>query len=265
VLTPEHAGGTGEPLVLLHGLAGAWRIWEPVLRELERHFHVVVPSLAGHAGAEPLAEGVTASVSALTDVIEARFDELGIGQAHLAGNSLGGWVALELARRGRARSVVALSPAGAWDPARGVASLVRRAVIARRVASRLRVAEWRLLRRPRGRTLLLGLAMRHPERMSPVAAAAMLDDSGGCAIFDDLAIALSRDGPIAGPVQPRDCPIRIAWGSEDHVIPFEPYGRLMLDAVPGAELVMLPGVGHVPMYDDPALVARTIIEGSRAA
>ena len=56
------------------------------------------------------------------------------------------------------------------------------------------------------------------------------------------------------------CPIRIAWGGRDRTLPFERYGKPMLEAVPSAELVMLPGVGHVPMSDDPELVARTILE-----
>src|SRR3954451_18599286 len=98
---------SAEPLVLLHGLGGTWRVWLPVLGQLESHHRVFAPTLPGHAGADPLPLGSAVSVAALVDALEAQLDDQGIHRAHIVGNSLGGWLALELARRGRARSVVA--------------------------------------------------------------------------------------------------------------------------------------------------------------
>ena len=116
-VTPSYAGGSGTPLVLLHGVGGTWRVWRPVLPLLERWHAVFAPTLPGHCGAERLAPGVAPSVGALADGVAEQLDRAGIDRAHIVGNSLGGWVALELARRGRARSVVLFGPAGAWRSA----------------------------------------------------------------------------------------------------------------------------------------------------
>jgi pimeloyl-ACP methyl ester carboxylesterase len=93
--------------VCLHGFADTWRIWELVLPTLERHHEVLALTLAGHAGGPPIEGEVTEAV--LADAVERAMEEAGFGIAHLVGNSLGGFVALQLAARRRARSVVALA------------------------------------------------------------------------------------------------------------------------------------------------------------
>jgi pimeloyl-ACP methyl ester carboxylesterase len=112
VFTPSHRGGSGSPLVLLHGFTDTWRTWELVLPALERRHDVLAPTLLGHAGGPPLPREVSAE--AVADAVERAMDEAGFETAHLAGNSFGGYVALHLAARGRARSVVAFAPAGGW-------------------------------------------------------------------------------------------------------------------------------------------------------
>src|SRR3954471_16168047 len=108
----RHRAGSGDPLLLLHGLGLTWRCWRPVLHDLERAHDVVAMDLPGFGAAPPLPRGRRPTVAALSDAIEAALDDAGIESVHVAGNSLGGWIAIELARRGRASSVVALSPAG---------------------------------------------------------------------------------------------------------------------------------------------------------
>lgn len=110
--TPWHRGGSGSPLVCVHGLSDTWRSWELVLPALERRHDVLAVTLAGHAGGPPLAGAVTDDV--LADGVQRAMDEAGFETAHLVGNSLGGYVSLQLAARGRARTVVAFSPAGGW-------------------------------------------------------------------------------------------------------------------------------------------------------
>src|SRR3954454_17031320 len=112
--TNSHRGGDGPPLVCLHGFIDTWRTWELVLPALERHHDVLAPMLPGHAGG-PSIEGA-ATPSTLVEGVERAMDEAGFETAHIVGNSLGGFVALQLAERGRARSVVALAPAGGWAP-----------------------------------------------------------------------------------------------------------------------------------------------------
>ena len=110
--TPFHRGGSGTPLLCVHGFTDTWRTWDLVLPALEREHDVLAPTLAGHAGG-PLLEGEF-SAATLPDALERAMDEAGFATAHIAGNSLGGFLALQLAARGRAESVVALAPAGGW-------------------------------------------------------------------------------------------------------------------------------------------------------
>ena len=124
--TPSYRGGTGPPLLCLHGLTATWRTWELVLPAFERRHDVLAPTLPGHAGGPPL--GSEVGDDALVDPIESALDDAGFTKAHIVGNSLGGYVALRLAARGRAESVVAFAPAGGraeGDPAdREVAELL---------------------------------------------------------------------------------------------------------------------------------------------
>ena len=109
-VSPRPIARAGPPLVLLDGFTDMWRTWELALPALERRHDVLAPTLPGHAGGPPLRADVRADD--LADSVERAMDESGFETAHVAGNSLGGYVALQLAARGRARSVVALSPAG---------------------------------------------------------------------------------------------------------------------------------------------------------
>jgi pimeloyl-ACP methyl ester carboxylesterase len=111
---PSYRGGSGEPLVLLHGFMDTWRSWELVLPALERRFDVFAPTLPGHAGGPPLPDAI--GHESFADAVERAMDDAGFEAAHLAGNSLGGFVSMQLATRGRARSVTALAPAGGWAP-----------------------------------------------------------------------------------------------------------------------------------------------------
>jgi pimeloyl-ACP methyl ester carboxylesterase len=108
----HHRGGLGEPLVLMHGIGSRWQVWSPVLETLERERDVIALDLPGF-GASPMApHEQPRSLETLTDSVVELLDELSLERPHVAGNSLGGWLALELAKRGRASSVTALSPAG---------------------------------------------------------------------------------------------------------------------------------------------------------
>ncbi|HEY5188071.1 MAG TPA: alpha/beta fold hydrolase, partial [Solirubrobacteraceae bacterium] len=110
--TPGHRGGSGSPLVCLHGLSDTWRSWELVLPALERHHDVLAVTLAGHAGGPAIDGEITEST--LAAAVEAAMDAAGFETAHIVGNSLGGYVSLQLAARGRARTVVAFAPGGGW-------------------------------------------------------------------------------------------------------------------------------------------------------
>ena len=265
-VTALHRSGSGTPLVLLHGLTGSWRVWQPVLGELEAEHEVFALTLPGHHGGSVLDPGAAVSISALTDGVEAGLDALGIRAAHLVGNSLGGWIAVELGRRGRALSVVALSPAGGWTGARDLRRVVRLISMSHatmRYHERLRLAE--LLQRPRLRRLALRTVMAHGNRVSRQELAAMIEASVGCTAFEGFIAWIRSAQPIARGPSSAPYPVRIAWAERDRVIPFARYGKPYLAAIPEAEHVTLRGVGHVPTFDDPRLVARTILEVTRRA
>src|SRR4051812_24683002 len=112
---PTHRGGSGEPLVLIHGGGGTPRLWRATIPLLEPHHEVLAVTLDGHFSGASIPPGTEASVETLARGVERDMDEAGFETAHVAGGSLGGWVALELGRRGRARSVVGIAPGGGWE------------------------------------------------------------------------------------------------------------------------------------------------------
>jgi len=249
---------TREPLVLIHGFTGTRDVWEPVLPALEAEHEVLAVTLGGHHGGEPLNDP---STSRLADAVERDMDRAGYETAHLAGNSLGGWLALELAKRGRARTVVAIAPAGGWTS--GSSAEVRIDRLFRRTHRALRFAGPRaelLASRPGLRKLALRDTLAQPERMPPHAAAAMIRGAAGCEAFLPFIEAARRDGPPTD-FSSIDVPIRVAWGTEDQILTYprywEPLRRIL---PPDTELVELPRLGHVPMWDDPATIARTVLD-----
>jgi pimeloyl-ACP methyl ester carboxylesterase len=256
--TAGHRGGSGTPILLLHGISVTWRTWKPVLPLLEPHHDVIAPTLLGHSGAAPLSEGIAPSMDALVDGVEAELDKLGLDRVHVVGNSLGGWVALELARRRRARSAVLFSPAGAYR------SNLRMTLLTAGMRAGVELADnrgdWleRLARTPTGRRLLLSSQVAHPERYDPDELVADIRAIRNAPVVRPL-LGVLMDKPLA-PLPDPGCPVRVVWAEKDRVIPFRHYGEPMLERVPSAELIMLDGVGHVPMSDRPDAVARLILE-----
>ncbi|OSC31600.1 alpha/beta hydrolase [Mycobacterium vulneris] len=258
-LTPINRSGGGSPLLLLHGITAIWRAWSPVLPSLEPYHDVIVPTLPGHGGGPPLDPQTEPSVQALADGIEEVLDRLSLPKVHIAGNSLGGWVGIELARRGRASSLVLFSPAGAWRSQRstelraiGIGLLVGSAALCTSRADA--IASNAVLRR-----ILLSRQVAHPDHVPPEELAAWFRAIGVAPALVPLLRAIPRCQVQPLPAD-RDYPVRLVWGDRDRVLPFNGFGEAMIERLPGAELVRLPGVGHVPMSDDPTRVAKLILE-----
>jgi pimeloyl-ACP methyl ester carboxylesterase len=262
-LTASHRGGTGTPLLLLHGIGAIWRAWSPVLPYLEPHHDVIVPTLPGHGGGPPLDPEVAPSVQALADGLEAELDRLGLQKVHIAGNSLGGWLGMELARRGRAQSLVLLSPAGAWRSPRRFKVTVAGVrfslgALARYSSRAEAIAERRMLR-----WALLAGQVAHPRHVPRESLVTYIRASGRSPVVDPLLRVLHLR-PVESLPADRDYPVRVVWAERDRVLPFKHFGSPMLERIPGAELIRLRDVGHVPMSDDPARVAELILEVTRA-
>src|SRR5438876_110660 len=158
-----YRAGEGEPVVLLHGFTGMWRHWRPVLGDLVARYEVIAPTLSGHDGGPPFPAGLPMTMAGASDSLERHLDDLGVGTAHMVGNSMGGSLAIELAKRGRARSVVAISPGGGWELEAHDREGKRIARFFARQDRLMKAAKTRLpliMRRPRSRQLALRDVMR---------------------------------------------------------------------------------------------------------
>jgi pimeloyl-ACP methyl ester carboxylesterase len=241
-----------ERLLLLHGLGGSRVVWEPVLDLLEAEREVTVLDMPGFGDAPPLPAGIEPSAVNLAAAIKARCDELGIERPHVAGNSLGAWVALEMGREGWASSVTTISPAGLWKQPLGP-----RERDPHRLAGRVRPLVSLALRLRRPREAMLRTFAAHPERI-PVEEGRELvlgwiDASGYAGANKAMRTHLFDPAGY-----PEDVPVTIAWGELDRLVgPPKPARRPA-----GARFLTLPGVGHTPTWDDPELIARTLLEGS---
>jgi len=246
--------GSGEPLVLIHGIGSQHEIWRPVLARLACERDVVALDLPGFGGSAPLAGEVT--LAALADAVQELVMQLGLARPHAAGNSLGGLLALELARTGRARSATGLSPLGF---ARGREIAFARASLAgsRTLARALAPVARPLLATGPGRTLLQSQFFARPWRVGASEADAatcnLATSPGFYATLPLLATAFAGDV---------DVPVTIAWGARDRLL-LARQGRRARGLMPAATHVVLRGCGHVPTWDDPDAVAGVLLAGSR--
>jgi pimeloyl-ACP methyl ester carboxylesterase len=248
--------GTGEPLLLVHGTGGARGVWRPIVDLLAADRELLLVDLPGHGESEPPPAGTPHTPIGYAQVLARLLDQLGLDTAHAAGNSVGGWTALELAKIGRARSVVAIAPAGLWvqDPFRAWAALWSQHKLGRMFAP----VTPALLRSSAGRTILLSRTVAKPRRMPPEAAIELATTYARTPTFDSHLAATRRtrfqDGRAIG------VPVTVAWGEKERLIPAKARRRDELPAQ--TRFVSLPGCGHLPMWDDPELIARTILEGT---
>ncbi len=241
--------GTGDPLVLLHPLGGDRQVWAPVMDHLARQRDVIAVDMPGFGGSPPLPEDEPATPAALAGAVSELMDELGIDRPHVAGNSLGGWVALELGLSERARSVTAIAPAGLWPqplaPRRGVARSIARAalpVIPALVASEA------------GRRVALIGTVARPDKIEPEAAARLVRAYAEAPGFDAANDAM-RSARFRALERIR-VPLTLGWPEFDRLVarPAHLPAR--------ARSVVLRGCGHMPMWDDPEQVADLLLAGS---
>lgn len=252
---PQIREGSGEPLLLIHGSSVSWTIWREVVPLLSDRCDVLAPTLGGHGGGAQLPEGPV-TVDTYADSIEAVMDSVDWKTAHIVGSSLGGWTAMELARRGRARSVIAFSPAGGWPADPAAMRRVRRFFTSARRQVRLTLPLARIaLRFRRVRKLVLRNTALHGDRVSTQHALELLD----LVLAYDLRMLQILDSPVR-PIPDPGIPGLIAWCGRDRLIPTPAFSDPWRVAASWAEFRVLPDVGHSVMYDDPELVAKTILD-----
>ncbi|GIF20183.1 pimeloyl-ACP methyl ester carboxylesterase [Actinoplanes tereljensis] len=251
----HHRQGSGSPIVLIHGIGSRWQVWKPVLDRLAAWHDVIALDLPGFGGT-PF-DGVPGSVPHLADRVAAFLGSLGVERAAVGGSSLGGGVALELARRGLARSVVAFSPVGFFGSAE--AAWCRTVVGGARAAgTALGPALPRLFARRAGRVALCGVFFGRPGALPPdeclADARAMITAPGFTGARRTLGEWRLAE-PITG------VPVTIAWGDRDLVLPYR-QAKQARRILPQARHVRLPGCGHLPFADDPRTCGRLLLEAA---
>lgn len=253
--------GSGPPLVLLHGVGHRRQAWGAVLGRLTPHRDVIMVDLPGHGESPPLTLAGRPVLDAMLAEVTRLLDELGLDRPHVAGNSLGGRLALEAGVRGRAATVTALSPAGFWRN-RGEIAYDRTVFkIMELAGARTQRFAPALVRSTAGRAILYGAIVSRPSRLTPQQA--LGDATAFLAATDALHVILAGMTNFTG-AMPAGVPVMIAWGTRDRLL-FPGQARVAKAYLPQALLVPLPGCGHVPMTDDPPLVADVLLRGSGRA
>jgi pimeloyl-ACP methyl ester carboxylesterase len=265
--TSHHRSGSGTPVVLLHGFTDTWRTWDLVRVRLERDHDVFAPTLLGHAGGPEVGEQLRRQImreglsdTLLADHAERSMDAAGIETAHIVGNSLGGYVALHLAERGRARSVTALAPAGGW-PA-GDDSFHHACRVFERMQLHLKAGAplARAVTKTRfGRRFALRDIVERDSHIPRDLVTHLLRGAHACSIADDL-LQMSDDVTWNVNGERIDCPVRIVWGTRDRILLHPVAGSSFRRWLPQAEWIELDGVGHCIQLDAPHRVVELVRE-----
>ena len=248
--------GSGEPIVLIHGIGHRRQAWDPVIPLLAEECEVIAIDLPGFGESPALPADMAYDMRTTIDNFGDLLDDLGVDKPHVVGNSLGGAIALELGAAKLARSVVALSPAGFWTAAE------RRYAVAlltsMRVSTHVPDAMLRqIAAKPRLRREAVRTIYSRPDRIDAERflgdARAMRDSAG----FRPSAAAGKTYHCHAAPL----VPTTVAWGERDHVLLPRQAG-IAKRRLPKAVHIALPGCGHVPMGDNPELIAEVILRGT---
>jgi len=244
--------GSGPPLLLIHGLGSCKEMWRPVVPLLAREREVVAIDLPGFgespAGPETV-EGLAASVAGFAA-------ELGFERPHVAGNSMGGGIALALGASGQARTACAVSPIGFANDRE---ALYARALLAmtRAMATALAPVAAPIAGNRMLRAATTAHAVGRPSRLPPEECAHWTRVYAEAPSF----WALLRNAPGWQAPTPA-CATTVAWGDRDRLLIYSRQAPRARRRLPGARHVTLAGCGHVPTWDDPEQVAAVLLEAS---
>lgn len=246
--------GTGEPVLLIHGLGGSWRTWVPVLDDLAAEREVIAVDLPGHGETPPLSGEV--SIDTLATAVNSFLEANDLDGVDVVGNSMGGRLVLELARRGDVGATVALAPGGFW---KGWERYFFYATLAPsiRLVRLLRPVMDRLMDNAVGRTLLLAQLSARPWALSADVAREEMRTFAESPSFDELLRRLAF-GPGQRGAESTRGPVVIGWGRQDRVtLPRQ--AKRAMTRFPNARLHWFAESGHYPHWDAPKETARLIL------
>ncbi len=259
---PIHLGTPdGDPILLLHPFLLSQSVWKYVAPQLARtgRYDVFAPTMAGHHGGAHAP--ILLDVSTLADDVERRLDELGWTTAHIVGNSLGGWVAFELERRGRARTLTGIAPAGGWS----MFTLAKYEIIAKFIAALpvvLATAALRqkVLKLPLSEQISYLAVSATPEVLNAGDRHDLIDDVAHCPAYFKLMVkALTTPGLME--IGDSHTPTQLVICEKDRVLPAPRFTRHFTRSLaPDAVVTTLKGVGHVPMFEAPDTITGVITE-----
>lgn len=255
-----HRQGSGEPLVLLHGIGHHWQAWSPVIDLLADEYAVVAVDSPGFGRSPALPVGITPTVWAYADAFEGFFRDEGLTRPHVAGSSMGGAIALELARRGSVASASAFSPAGFWTAGELRYCQLSLGLLARMPAA-VQPAVIALARTRAGRAALFAQLVKRPTAVPAEEAVSTLRDAWAAPAFATALKAFDAYEFTAGN-ELDDAQVCIAWGDSDRLLPYARQAPRARAALPHARHVTL-DAGHLPFTDDPVAVARVVRENAR--
>ncbi len=256
---PIHAG-SGEPVLLLHPFLCSQNVWRSVAAQLAGtgRFEVYAPTMLGHHGG-PKSPTWMLHTQMLVDDIEQRMDQLGWETAHIVGNSLGGWVAFELERRGRARTLTAIAPAGGW----GYHSVSKYETVLKFVMGgpaliAARLLGPRILRLPGARRLATLPVSGPADGPTDADLELLVEDATHCSAYVQLLVKTLRL-PGLLELARLGAPTQLVLCEKDRVFPTPRGNRYFLTHLPkDTRVVRLDGVGHIPMLETPDTISELI-------
>jgi len=255
--TPFHRGGSGPPLVLVHGFTDTWRTWELVIPRLERSFDVLAVTLPGHAGGPPL-DPENFDLDTLPDGVENAMEQAGFESAHLAGNSLGGFIALQLAASGRGLSVTPIAPAGGWSAEFQDQHALDYFLVQQEAVKKAAPFADQIASTPEGRRQATRFIVEDDSLISPDLVAHQIVGAAKCPAALPMIEYARREGFKLDADQ-IDCPVRFLWGTEDKLLCWPDTAvRFREEWLPRAEYIELDGIGHSPQLESPVEVAELI-------
>jgi pimeloyl-ACP methyl ester carboxylesterase len=254
-----HRVGAGEPLVLLHGLGESHIGWRPVIDALAAEYDVIAIDLPGFGRSPSLPSTVSPTAANLAAAIEEILDDLGIAEYHVAGYSLGARVAIQLAETKRVRSVIAIAPDGLGTPVERLQGFVA-LVAGRGAALMLWPAAGLLSLTPAGRSVFFAGTRSLPWQLAPADARALLTGYADSPAYETTNWAAMFDMPTH--LNTITVPTLLLQGTADPLMSQQVSRYQAL--IPGAQLVWLAGMNHVPISDDPGGVARNMLTHLRS-